>query len=333
MIFNELDMDYSEYGLRNRRVNGESGENERDDSTVKVNPYRLFNLPEPHIGKFTREELKKNMRRLVLITHPDKVTGSEKKFKVVTECYKYLSGILMEEEKLTEDITKKGVLDEKRILREGTDVEIPKTNFKRFSNESGKGFDIKGFNQYFDEVRMDETESRGHGEWLKAVDPEAEEKSKRRISQGQFQEVFEEERQKVLKEKRIVAYKGVQPLLSQSRLGGISLSTGSHYDADEEMGEGVRIGGRGGVDVRRAHEIGVIPIGEDNRVITGTVSKEEAQKFRQEARLIYTEEEKAEYERQKIEENLRQARIRSNIEKRNAAIEMHYQKVNMLLKN
>lgn len=55
--------------------------------------------------------------------------------------------------------------------------------------------------------------------------------------------------------------------------------------------------------------------------------------FREQARLEYTEEEKAEYNRQIAEENVRQARIRANIEKRNTQIETHYAKVNNLLRN
>ena len=329
-------MDFAEYrysatpSATERNVRTER-EHDSDSESVKVNPFRLFGLPEPHISKFTREQLKLNMRRLVLITHPDKPTGSERKFKIVTECYKYLSAIVDEDERITVDISKKETVDKARIVREGTDVEIPKTNFKRFTGGNGKGFDIKGFNQYFDEVRMDETESRGHGDWLKSTDPEAEEKSKRRISEGKFQEVFEEERQRLLSEKRIVAYKGVQPLLANSKLGGISLATGYQYDADDDVG--VRLGGRSGVDVRRAHEVGVIPVADDGRSTNNVVSSDEARRIREQARLEYTEEEKAEYTRQIAEDNLRQARIRANIEKRNTQIETHYAKVNNLLRN
>ena len=330
-------MDFTEYqySAKPRQQSPESARNIRsevgDTETVKVNPFRLFNLPEPHISKFTRDQLKANMRRLVLITHPDKPTGSDRKFRIVTECYKYLSAIVDEDERLTVDVSKKETVDKARIVREGTDVEIPKTNFKRFSRENGKGFDIKGFNQYFDEVRMDETESRGHGDWLKSTDPDSESKSKQRIAEGKFQEVFEEERKRLLTEKRIVTYKGVQPLLAHSKLGGISLATGSHYDADDD--DGVRIGGRGGVDVRLAHEVGVLPVAEDGRSTSNVVSSEEARRIREQARLEFTEEERAEYNRQIAEENVRQARIRANIEKRNAQIETHYAKVNNLLRN
>jgi hypothetical protein len=323
-------MDFAEYqysATTNKRQSG----GDVDSESVKVNPFRLFNLPEPHISKFTRDQLKANMRRLVLITHPDKPTGSEKKFKIVTECYKYLSAIVDEDERITADVSKKETFDKARIVREGADVEIPKTNFKRFTGGNGKGFDIKGFNQYFDEVRMDETESRGHGDWLKSVDPSAEAKSKQRIAEGKFQEVFEEERQRLLSEKRIVSYKGVQPLLAHSKLGGISLATGSHYDAEEDAG--VRIGGKSGVDVRRAHEIGIIAVTDDGRSTNTVVSSDEARRIREQARLEFTDEERIEYQRQETEEKLRQARIRANIEKRNSKIETHYAKVNLLLRD
>jgi curved DNA-binding protein CbpA len=307
------------------------------ESSVKVNPFRLFSLPEPNIGTFTRTELKNSMRKLVLITHPDKPTGSDKKFKIVSECYKYLSSICDENEKTTREL-KNVSIDETRILRESEEVSIPATNYKRFTsgtsgNSNNKGFDLKGFNDFFEENRIDEPLTRGHGDWLKSTDEDAEKRSLKRVSEGKFQEAFEEERQRLLREKRMVVYKGVQPLLSSSKLSGVSLATGSLYE-DDDVGA-IKIG-RGGVDVRRAHEIGVIEVQADETLsnkINQRVSVESARMQRETARLAFTDEERRENEKIENENKMKQEKLLEKIQSRKQQIEDHYRKVNMLLKN
>ena len=87
------------------------------------------------------------------------------------------------------------------------------------------------------------------------------------------------------------------------------------------------------MDVRRAHEIGIIAVTDDGRSTNTVVSSDEARRIREQARLEFTDEERIEYQRQETEEKLRQARIRANIEKRNSKIETHYAKVNLLLRD
>ena len=167
--------------------------------SIRVNPYKLFSLPEPKEGTFTREELKAKMRHLVLITHPDKPTGSEKKFRVVMECFKFLSKVLRDRQRTSRKITDK-YIDESRILRESEKVEIPATNSVRFTKGSGKKFDIDAFNSFFTENRLDNPMDRGHGDWLKEISKE--ETSSSKISESNFGDAFEEQRRKIIKEKR-----------------------------------------------------------------------------------------------------------------------------------
>jgi len=58
-----------------------------DDSILeKVDPWKLYNFSANY--NFSYQELRDKFRQLALITHPDKPTGSIRKFQIVKVCYK-----------------------------------------------------------------------------------------------------------------------------------------------------------------------------------------------------------------------------------------------------
>jgi curved DNA-binding protein CbpA len=300
-------------------------------SCVRVNPYKLFSLPEPGHGTFTREELKREMRKLILITHPDKPSGSDKKFRVVMECYKHLSGVLREREKLTREVNR-GAIEETRILRESERVEIPASNFTRFSKGSGKGFNRKAFNEFFEENQLDNPMDRGHGDWLKQEDPDAERIAKQRIANGNFDKTFEEERRRLIRENRVVRHTGLQSAQSFMRGSGgngVAIDNQEAYSGVVKTKNGVM-----GVDVREAHECGIIAV-DDPRYsgVSGSISMDQARREREKASMAETDQDRIQWEREEQErkqmERLRNDRIM--IQERR--IKEHYDRVNNLLKN
>lgn len=300
-------------------------------SSVRVNPYRLFNLPEPGHGTFTREELKQRMRNLVLVTHPDKPSGSEKKFRIVMECYKHLSGILRERERLTVEVND-STIEESRLLRESERVEIPASNFTRFSKGSGKKFDRKAFNDFFEENQLDNPMDRGHGDWLKQEDPEAESRAKARVANGNFDRMFEEERRRLIRENRIVRHTGLQS--AQSFMRGTA-SNGVAIDDNEAYSGVVKTkNGLMGVDVREAHECGIIAV-DDPRYsgVTGSVSMEQAKRERAGVSMIESEEDRIQWEREKAEQDQRERVRNQRIMDQGRRIKEHYDRVNKLLTN
>lgn len=290
-------------------------------SSVRVNPYRLFNLPEPGLGVFTDEELKQSMRKLILVTHPDKPTGSAKKFRVVMKCYKYLTGVLRERLKTTRTVNT-GAIEESRLLRESEQVDIPASNFIRFSNDSGESFDLKGFNSFFDENQLGHPMERGHGDWLKESDPEAEKRAKERVAKGTFDKMFEEERKRILKENRIVRHTGLQS--AYQSLNGTSLDEVESYSGMVKTRHGLV-----GVDVREAHEYGIIAVDDPKYSgASGSVSIDQAKREREGTSLKETEEDKILWEREFHDREERDRIRRQRIKEQEREIQEHFTRVN-----
>lgn len=298
-------------------------------TNVRVNPYRLFKLPEPGQGTFTKEELKHSMRKLILVTHPDKPSGSEKKFRIVMECYKHLSNILREREKTTRHINDSAI-EETRILRESERVEIPASNFTRFSKGSGKDFNLKAFNSFFEENQLDNPMDRGHGDWLKEEDPEAERRSKQRVVNGNFDSAFEEERKRLIRENRIVRHRGLQSAQNMMRgSNGVALDDQEAYSGVVKTKFGLT-----GVDVREAHECGIIAVDDPRyRGVSGSVSMEQAKRERDRATLVETDADRVEWEREEAEKKQREMYRRDRLQDQSRRIKEHYDRVNKLLTN
>jgi curved DNA-binding protein CbpA len=295
-------------------------------SAVRVNPYRLFKLPEPGQGSFTREELKSSMKKLILVTHPDKPSGSDKKFRIVMECYKHLSGVLREREKTTRSVDDSAI-EETRLLRESERIEIPASNFTRFSKGSGKDFDLQAFNSFFEENQLDNPMDRGHGDWLKKEDPDADARSKMRVAKGNFDNAFEEERQRVLKENRIVRHRGLRSAYSSGL--GVSLDDEEAYTGFVKTRFGLT-----GVDVREAHECGIIAVDDPKyKGVNGSISMDQAKREREKASMIETQEDRIQWEREEAERKKVEQNRKQRMLEQSQRIQEHYNRVNKLLEN
>jgi curved DNA-binding protein CbpA len=318
--------------------------------TGGVDPYKLFRFNRGI--PFTRDELKAKAKELVLVTHPDKPGGSERKFQIVMECYKFLSEALREFERMSVTVNEDAVRRHREERTSGKEeFEIPSYNYNRFTSrkeadsrkkvntrEGGEGegeasahFDVKAFNKFFEENRLDNSLSKGHGDWLKSPDPSRESATSRSIEKGRFQEEFEKERQRLLKEKRIVRHTGGPQgvSLKSSRVAGSSLDDFDSGGGTLKCSNGVM-----GVDLREALEVGIIAVDDPRYTGDSTsapVSLEDAKRLRSQARMTLTAEEEREMmEAKRIQEaqdRERQARILA----RNRQINEHFQRVNHLL--
>lgn len=266
----------------------------------------------------------------MLVTHPDKPSGSEKKFRIVMECFKHLSGILRERERLTREVNK-GAIEETRVLRESERVEIPASNFTRFSTGSGKKFDSKAFNAFFEENQLDNPMDRGHGDWLKQEDPDAERRAKERVAKGNFDRMFEEERKRLIRENRIVRHTGLQSAQNFMRGGGggVAIDDQEAYTGVIKTKSGVM-----GVDVREAHECGIIAV-DDPRYsgVSGSVSMDQAKRERERATMEETEQDRIQWEREEADRRNMERVRNERIMTQDRRIKEHYDRVNKLLTN
>lgn len=112
---------------------------------------RLFQLNQ----KFTLDQLKTSYKKLAMKTHPDRPSGSQKKFQFVTKCYFLLLEQLKKEE---EDKT-------------FTDLKQGSKNYINTQNENKKvsksSFNLKLFNKIFEENKIYDENEEGYQDWLK----------------------------------------------------------------------------------------------------------------------------------------------------------------------
>ena len=298
-------------------------------TNIRINPYRLFKLPEPGQGSFTKDDLKQSMRKLILVTHPDKPSGSDKKFRIVMECYKHLSNIIREREKTTRRVNNDAI-EETRVLRESERVEIPASNFTRFSKGSGKDFNLNAFNNFFEENQLDNPMDRGHGDWLKEEDPEAEQRSKQRVVKGNFDSAFEEERNRLIRENRIVRHRGLQSAQDMMRgSNGVALDDQEAYSGVVKTKFGLT-----GVDVREAHECGIIAVDDPRyKGVNGSISMDQAKREREIASLTETDADRIEWEREEAERRKHEEHRKRRLDEESRRIREHYDRVNNLLTN
>lgn len=294
---------------------------------VRVNPYRLFQIdPESH---FTRAHIRDKMRKLVLSTHPDRPGGSDRKFRIVMECYKHILKVIAERDRINVPVTDDTIQEHTR--ERNTSHEIPNANAKRFYGS--KKFNREAFNTFFEENRLDDSLQNGHGDWLKNESEEYEAKHHEKMGKGQFQEAFEEERRRLLAKKQIVKHTGVVPMsIGKSRLAAT--------DVDEigMMSQGsagtVRCSnGVMGVDLREALEVGVLGVDGDTNYEGGPVSMEEARRQRETARMTFTDAEKREYDAYQAEQARQEKERKRRIQERDEQIHAHFQRINRMITN
>jgi hypothetical protein len=269
---------------------------------VKVNPFQLFRFEEslPIDGSLLRSRY----RELLLVCHPDKPNGSAQKFKILQESYKFLVDKYTEQQKTTRSVIAGTAIVEKEIAqRLDTSETIPKTNYLRF--QQGEKFATKEFNEFFEEHRLESGQDAGYGDWLKSTDEGERVMTERveSVKEGQFQELFEKERAKILKNRSLTRYtpqEGIPIVYSGSSVPATDLdelATPSSFTT--KLGKGLGLGGIMGTDLKEALEIGIIDVGLD--MPQQTRGLEEMKSLRENVRYHMSPEEQArmEYEQQK----------------------------------
>ena len=116
-----------------------------------MDPYKVLNVSR----NFTLEELKSKYKLLALKVHPDKHSGSDYLFKVVTHCYKLL---LNEYNVRVSDKSFIDLKSESKAYRQETNTG---------SSVSKNKFDLGRFNKMFEDHRIPNIElDTGYSKWM-----------------------------------------------------------------------------------------------------------------------------------------------------------------------
>ena len=123
---------------------------------LKIDPYKILNISK----NYDERSLKKAYLKLANRYHPDKPTGDESKFKIITLAYKIL-------------VKKAKEKDNDKIhydLKNGSKdfIKTQSSDNKQNINMKGRNFDGEVFNKEFESNRMrDDFADEGYGEWMK----------------------------------------------------------------------------------------------------------------------------------------------------------------------
>ena len=299
--------------------------------TVKVNPYKIFNLdPE---ASFTRSQLRQRMKKLVLVTHPDKPTGSKKKFRIVRGCYDHLLKVIEKREKTTKPITDTSLRSyEDTRDDEYKGLEIPGTNASRLGAFSDK-FDLKSFNTDFEKNRLDDTFQRGHGEWLKSETKDYEKSHREKFDKGRFQESFEDTRKELLKKTQLVKFTDITGMSLKGTMFASSDIDDIGMNSSQTSGTIQCLNGVTGVDIREAHEIGIIPVvhkKEEEYTMTSKDMEEKMQYKRTES-IRYTDDELRELRQKELQRKEFERNRQERLKLREKQINDHFQRVNRMI--
>lgn len=134
-----------------------------------MDPYKILELSK----NFTLEDLKKNYKRIALRTHPDKSgLQSDYLFKLVTQAYKAL---LQEYERRQEDKPFDQLREQSQTFvdsQTGHNGNLKRRTGGGFGSGSGSSFNLKMFNEVFDEYKITEDEDAvGYGDWMEKSSP------------------------------------------------------------------------------------------------------------------------------------------------------------------
>lgn len=314
---------------------------------TKIDPLKVLNLPQ----NFNKEMLRDAYKRMALKSHPDK-GGSEYLFKIVTQCYKYLSAELKKREADKQFYDLKEEF-QKSIQREDDNGQTSRSSRKGSSSSStstsgstrerskqreaeavnnmfynGSRFDQDKFNRYFENNKLeDEVYEAGYKEWMEKHEVKEAPKFRGSFNSTGFNNHFERHAQVAKDHKQLIKYQEPEALVAVKRLGFTELGQDS---IDDFSGENKSMRHLNYMDYKIAHTTSRI-------VDPNTVKRQdfrniqELERARENVSYQMTEQELVEMmKRQKLQEKLEEKRQVTQ-QAYDRRVEQHYERLNGLL--
>lgn len=309
---------------------------------AKINPLKVLNLPQ----NFNKEMLRNAYKQMALKSHPDK-GGSEYLFKIVTQCYKYLSAELKKRE------ADKQFYELKKEFQNSIERDNDKGQNARSSSSSsstsrttrdsskqrktetvnnifynGSQFDQEKFNRYFENNKLgDEVYEAGYKEWMEKHEVKKTPEFRGSFNSTGFNNHFERHAQVAKDHKQLIKYQEPEALVAVKSLSFTELGQES---IDDFSGDNKSIRSLNYMDYKIAHTTSRI-------VDPNTVKRQdfrniqELEKARDNVSYQMTEQELVEMmKRQKLQEKL-EAKRQVTQQAYDRRVEQHYERLNGLL--
>ena len=280
---------------------------------LKIDPYKILNISK----NYDERSLKKAYLKLANRYHPDKPTGDESKFKIITLAYKILVKKAKEKDndKIHNDL-KNGSKDF---------IKTQSSDNKQNINMKGENFSQEVFNKEFESNRMrDDFADEGYGEWMKK-DNDNNQVDSSTLNKNNFNEQFQKLKSKKVG-KQLQQYKEPEELVSMSNRDSI-LVLGKEK-VKSYTGESNGLGYR---DLREAFEdptlIDVNSVNISNR--ENNIESYNRQRKNVKFEMSASDLQKQALQKQKDEEDERN-RVRM-LGKRDEQIGVHYERIHQRL--
>lgn len=141
--------------IKQQKLRRQKYENELNSfNKSTINARKLFKLHDD----YTVDQLKLSYKKLAMIYHPDRPTGDNQKFQVITKAYM----ALLEELNLNQPV--KTFSD---LKHNASSFMQEQTNRPRRNVQMGQKFDNKLFNKIYSENRLHKAEDDGYGGWMR----------------------------------------------------------------------------------------------------------------------------------------------------------------------
>lgn len=224
---------------RQRRTQYQSKLKELDANNIDA--LKIFGLK----ANYTLDELKKSYKKLAIKFHPDKPTGNEEQFQLITKCFMLLL------EKYNNRESDKPFND----LRSASKAYLEDQKSKTVVNKSAPGlidkdkFDVKLFNKIYEQNKLWDSNDDGYGSWFSSdkTDHEApNELFGKKFNINVFNTAFEDYKDRITAETgAIQEYRDPQELVSCGT-GFTEIELSAKRIEDFSKPSAVQIQGRGG---------------------------------------------------------------------------------------
>ena len=273
----------------------------RSVNSIGIDALNLFGLKE----EFSMSELKSAYRKLARVYHPDRPSGNEKKFQVITKAYMALM----------EDVKKKTATPQKSSyeLKMQAQDDIQNNTYSGKQNIKLKGrFDNKLFNKIYEENRLHNVNDDGYGEWMKSTSFDSADVKRSEVFGNKF---------------NLNVFNNVFSQQDTSNNGALVVSgppKAMNESAYQEMGttEIHNFGGNGYADFREAHTTNML-VDPNHKPRKSFKSLKELEKERSKVTPL-TREELAVIAQQQKEEQLKENNRQSNLRKQDEISFKHY---------
>lgn len=291
---------------------------------TKVDPLKVLDLPK----NYNKEMLREAYKRMALKAHPDK-GGNEYLFKLLTQCYKYLSAELKKKE-----ADKQFYELKKEFQNVIGGASHKETKTSRTSSKpqgvfyEGERFDKDKFNKYFEDNKFkDEVYEAGYKEWMEKHNVKEAPQYRGSFNSSGFNNHFEKHAKISSQNKQIMKYQEPEALVAVKRLGFTELGQDS---IDDFSGENKSIKHLNYMDYKVAHTT--------NRIIDPSTVKrqgfnniQELENARENVAYQMTEQEIVELmKKQRLQQKMEEQR-QANLNAYDKKVSQHYERLNGLL--